>query len=176
MAFCWLMFYSCQMVCVRALTWLCPCPSNSGRPYSVSRKSTEAPVWFLQRLLVFCLNRKLETVQLGSSGHPLCIAPPSGGPLSSLASRGSWEPMTLVQGLASLQNLCGGLLEGFSLGMWGPFPLETSQSVSVRRGPSGPMKWPLSHSVWKSAALTRGLFMCGQFSSSSTLLECTLGS
>lgn len=48
---------------------------------------------------------------------PLCIAPPSGGPLSSLASRGSWEPMTLVQGLASLQNLCGGLLEGFSLGM-----------------------------------------------------------
>lgn len=52
-------------------------------------------------------------------------------------------------------------------GNGGPFPLETSESVSVRRGPSGPMKWPLSHSEWKSEALTRGRFVCGQFSRSS---------
>lgn len=70
--------------------------------------------------------------------------------------------MTLVQVLAVhlrayFQNQCGGLLENClweceGLSLW----TRVRQRGSLRRGSAGPMKWPLSDSVWKSVALTRG--------------------
>lgn len=121
-------------------TWFCQCCINTERPYSVSGKDMQASVWFLLKLQVFCLNRKLETLQLGSSVLPLSIL------LLIL-----WIPEKLkasdplpVHLRVSLQSLVSGNVRAF--------PFRNQSKGISEEGPSGPVKWPLSGSLWKSIA------------------------
>ena len=97
--------------CCVPVTWLCRCRchSNTGR-------------WFLRRLLVFSVNRKGDSAARQLWPDALCTAP---HPVKALLLSGIQGKLgALVQGLAvhlraSLQNLCGGLLESLFLGMEG---------------------------------------------------------
>lgn len=140
MASYWLIFCSCQMVFFFLSVWFCQCCINTERPYSVSGKDMQASAWFLLKLQVFCLNRKLETLQLGSSVLPLSIL------LWIL-----WIPGKLKAGdplpvhlRVSLQSLVSGNVR--------PFPFGSQSKGICEEGPSGPVKWPLSGSLWKSIA------------------------